>query len=146
MTTPTPSDAAMAAATEIANGFLCYHTESKFTVIPSEIQPIIDRHFAPLREELARNQADWQKVVKEVLACDPIPACRRADDQLEPPWEVIARIRASNDKLRAALEYIDRQVCEVWKPVDGDTYQATHRLWCIDQARAALAPERKETT
>jgi len=37
-----------------------------------------------------------------VLECDPIPACKREDDHLEPPWEVIARIRDQRDKLADA--------------------------------------------
>ena len=46
----------------------------------------------------------YHKVIKEVLKCDPIPACKREDDQLEPPWEVIARIREQRDRLAEALE------------------------------------------
>ena len=39
----------------------------------------------------------YHKIIKEVLECDPIPACKRKDDQLEPPWEVIARVREQRD-------------------------------------------------
>ena len=45
----------------------------------------------------------YHKVIKAVLECDPIPACKREDDQLEPPWEVIARIREQRDRLAEAL-------------------------------------------
>jgi hypothetical protein len=45
----------------------------------------------------------YHKIIKEVLECDPIPACQREDDQLEPPWEVIARIRKQRDRLAEAL-------------------------------------------
>lgn len=134
-TTPTPSDAAMAAAERIKLNYLITLDHPDLYPVPTEqLAAVIDRHFAPLREELARLDAQWQKVVKEVLACDPIPACRRADDQLEPPWEVIARIRASNDKLRAALE----EALEAYEDGDGQTLRKV--------ITATLAPERKETT
>jgi hypothetical protein len=42
----------------------------------------------------------YYKIIKEVLECDPIPACKRKDDQLEPPWEVIARVREQRDELQ----------------------------------------------
>jgi hypothetical protein len=45
----------------------------------------------------------YHKIIKEVLECDQIPACQREDDQLEPPWEVIARIREQRDRLAEAL-------------------------------------------
>ena len=41
----------------------------------------------------------YHKVIAAVLECDPIPACQREDDQLEPPWEVITRIREQRDRL-----------------------------------------------
>lgn len=47
--------------------------------------------------------ADWQRVIKEVLACNPQPAAARADDRLEPPWDVIARVRNERDALLSAL-------------------------------------------
>jgi hypothetical protein len=45
-------------------------------------------------------EAMYQKVVAACLRCDPIPACQREDDQLEPPWEVIDRIRCERDQLQ----------------------------------------------
>ena len=48
----------------------------------------------------------YHKIIKEVLECDPIPACKRKDDQLEPPWEVIARVREQRDRLAEALKNI----------------------------------------
>ena len=38
-------------------------------------------------------EEDYQRIIKEIPECDPIPASQRSDDQLEPPWEVFARIR-----------------------------------------------------
>ena len=46
--------------------------------------------------------ADYQRIIREVLACDPLPAKDRADNQLEPPWEVIARVRRERDEARRA--------------------------------------------
>ena len=47
--------------------------------------------------------ADYRRVIREVLACDPRPAKDRADDQLEPPWEVVARVRRERDEARDLL-------------------------------------------
>lgn len=52
------------------------------------------------RDELRGLEAMYQKVVAACLRCDPIPACQREDDQLEPPWEVIDRIRCERDEAR----------------------------------------------
>ncbi|HSW62196.1 MAG TPA: hypothetical protein VLH56_02575 [Dissulfurispiraceae bacterium] len=35
----------------------------------------------------------FQKIISEILLCDPIHASERADGQLEPPWEVVKRMR-----------------------------------------------------
>jgi hypothetical protein len=53
----------------------------------------LEDQLAAEREKRKQLEADYQKIVTEVLKCDPIPASQRSDDQLEPPWEVIARIR-----------------------------------------------------
>lgn len=52
-------------------------------------------------------EAMYQKVVKIALECDPIPACKRANDQLEPPWEVFARVK----RARAELEQLYGAAC-----------------------------------
>jgi len=57
-----------------------------------------------LTEQLVSIDSMYHKIIKEVLECDPIPACQREDDQLEPPWEVIARIRKQRDRLAEALK------------------------------------------
>jgi hypothetical protein len=53
------------------------------------------------RDEARELEAMYQKVVAACLRCDPIPACQREDDQLEPPWEVIDRIRCELNDARA---------------------------------------------
>jgi hypothetical protein len=57
-------------------------------------------------EQLDEIDSMYHKIIKEVLECDPIPACKRKDDQLEPPWEVIARVREQRDRLAEALKNI----------------------------------------
>jgi len=52
---------------------------------------------------LEKENADYYRIVGEVLKCNPIPACKRSDNTLEPPWEVIARIRKENARLREEL-------------------------------------------
>jgi hypothetical protein len=73
---------------------------------------ITAHHYAALaaeRDKVKQLEADYQKIVTEVLKCDPIPASQRSDDQLEPPWEVIARIR---HQLAAELEITNQRVAE----------------------------------
>jgi hypothetical protein len=76
----------------------------------------LERRFAAEREKVKQLEADYQKIVTEVLKCNPIPASQRSDDQLEPPWEVIARIRQQllacekqRDELLAALKDTTRK-------------------------------------
>ncbi|MBK6942638.1 MAG: hypothetical protein IPH13_20875 [Planctomycetes bacterium] len=57
------------------------------------------------------HENDYQKIIAAVLKCDPVPASRRADDQLEPPWEVILRVLAERDKFEAEL-------CDALKRLD----------------------------
>ena len=80
-----------------------------------------------LQAELARYKADYQRIIMEVLACNPLPASSRSDDQLEPPWEVIARMRAELARCREALEQIAKH-----------TKDERTKAW----ATAALQPER----
>ena len=49
-------------------------------------------------------EAMYDKVIAACLRCDPVPACKREDDQLEPPWEVIDRILRERNEAR---EYAD---------------------------------------
>ena len=62
-----------------------------------------DRHLYTY-QRFAKLEADYQKIVTEVLKCDPIPAKDRPDDQLEPPWEVIARMRTRIKELEAEVK------------------------------------------
>lgn len=58
-------------------------------------------------ERIERLELDYQKIILEVLKCDPIPAVKRKDNQLEPPWEVIARLRAQLAWAREDSELLD---------------------------------------
>ena len=51
----------------------------------------------------AELESMYHKVVMVALDCDPIPASQRADDRLEPPWEVFARMKRERDEARTAL-------------------------------------------
>lgn len=55
-------------------------------------------------ERLEKENADYHKIISEILKCDPVPACKREDNKLEPPWEVISRIRKENAALREELK------------------------------------------
>jgi hypothetical protein len=57
-----------------------------------------------LTEQLDLIEGMYQKVIAAVLDCDPIPACKRENDQLEPPWEVITRIREQRDRLQLVVD------------------------------------------
>jgi hypothetical protein len=66
---------------------------------------------ATLADERDALQADYQRIIRAVLACDPQPASSRPqDDHLEPPWEVIARIRQERDALREDVERLTNSV------------------------------------
>lgn len=54
------------------------------------------RHGKTTCEEM---ESMYHKIVMVALDCDPIAASERADDQLEPPWEVFARIKRERDEL-----------------------------------------------
>jgi hypothetical protein len=66
------------------------------------VQDRADEHIVLIqqRDEARGLEAMYQKVVAACLRCDPIPACQREDGQLEPPWEVIDRIRCERDEAR----------------------------------------------
>lgn len=66
----------------------------------------LERELTAVTEQLDLIEGMYQKVIAAVLDCDPIPACKRKNDQLEPPWEVITRIREQRDKLAEALKMI----------------------------------------
>jgi hypothetical protein len=60
-----------------------------------------------LREEVGKleaNESDYLKMIAAVLRCNPIPACYRDDDILEPPWDVVDRVREERDRLREEVE------------------------------------------
>jgi hypothetical protein len=106
----------------------------------------MDYGFAKAQEELTDMTAQrdgidsmYQKIIKEVLECDPIPACKREDDHLEPPWEVIARIREQRDRLAAVLQRIrDGYGGQVASP---NCCEDCDYLLPIDEALQSLTPK-----
>lgn len=76
----------------------------RFKDDPSCSGCMADEVIADLTAKLAAAEGDYQRIIAEVLKCNPLPASSRTDDQLEPPWEVIARLRTNYDRLRALVE------------------------------------------
>jgi len=72
-------------------------------------------------KEQEKKEEDYQKLIREILLCDPIPAKDRPDDRLEPPWEVVARIR---EKLEGRIKELEskengyRKVIEEFQKVN----------------------------
>ena len=66
-----------------------------------------------LQQHLIEISDNYAKIVGEILKCDPISAQYRADDQMEPPWEVIARVRIERDRLVALEWQIEHEGCAV---------------------------------
>lgn len=69
----------------------------------NELVPIPDNPEVIKATLEIRNQ-HYEKVIKEVLKCEPIRATDREEDVLEPPWEVIARVRRERDTYKALVE------------------------------------------
>lgn len=96
----------------------------------------------------------YHKVIKEVLECDPIPACKREDDQLEPPWEVIARMREQRGRLAEALRQCREDSVELlgernwWKNEPRLGYQKRYQETRDNVTRAdeALQPLNQDHT
>ena len=117
--------------------------------------------------ELARLRAqegDYIKIIAEVLKCEPRPACEQPNNQLEAPWEVVARLRAEVERLTmdnriltTRAESGDAQFIAVQARAEraeaalafiaengGTTHEtecgpiACNGSWCAEQARAAL--------
>jgi hypothetical protein len=61
--------------------------------------PVYESTLEELKEETLESM--YAKVVAVALECDPIAANDRADDKLEPPWEVFARVKSERDKWKA---------------------------------------------
>lgn len=137
--TPTPSDAAMAAAERLSINYLISHDHPDMdSVSTRDLARDIDYHFAPLREELARMKKDLS------MAHD---ALDRRDASIDVHVADLATLRAENAKLRAALERIKalepkRMGGDYWNKGDLGLDPDDVADICI----AALAPERKETT
>ena len=64
----------------------------------------MDTNLSKKEKKIEKLEGDYQRIIKEILECDPIPASKRADDRLEPPWEVVKRIRERVKELRSGIE------------------------------------------
>jgi chromosome segregation ATPase len=63
--------------------------------------------------------AEYQRIIKEVLLCDPIPSKDRQDGQLEPPWEVIKRVREERGELYRVNDAFYEQVTKLKADKEG---------------------------
>lgn len=68
-------------------------TGSPTAMVGRAIQHLEDNDMPLAAQAVRELESMYGKIIREILLCDPIPASQRADDQLEPPWEVIARMR-----------------------------------------------------
>lgn len=85
-----------------------------------------------LRRQLAEANAradaldsGFQKLIREALACNPIPACKRDDGELEPPWEAVARTRKDRAAARKQVEQLRDNCKIIYFPTDG-SYPVEH--------------------
>jgi hypothetical protein len=60
------------------------------------------------RDQLRAQEGDYIKIIAEVLKCEQRPACEQPDNQLEAPWEVVARLRAQNDQFSDNLSAVGK--------------------------------------
>jgi hypothetical protein len=97
--------------------------------------PVYESSLEDLKEETLESM--YAKVVAVALECDPIPAKDRADDELEPPWEVFARVKRERDKLVSALWSIR----EYWNRNQNESAMVDacwHAIYTAEQALAAV--------
>ena len=74
--------------------------------------PFMGKLSCCLEEQIKSLKEDYQRIIKEILLCDPIPANKRQDDRLEPPWEVVARIRERIKSQKKEIEELLEQLRE----------------------------------
>ncbi len=97
--------------------------------------PVYESSLEELKTETLESM--YAKVVSVALECDPIPAKDRADDKLEPPWEVFARVKRERDKLVSALWSIR----EYWNRNQNESAMVDacwHAIYTAEQALAAV--------
>jgi len=65
-----------------------------------------DEFYSALKAKLATMEADYQRIIREIIP-QAHSARGRPDDQLEPPWEVVTRIVAERDKFERRVEELE---------------------------------------
>jgi len=123
----------LTAVTYQRDELLRYNEEfRKETLICADCDAIRKEEYDQAIEQRDEIDSMYHKIIKEVLECDQIPACQREDDQLEPPWEVIARVREQRDRLAEALK-------ELLTTGDNGYGTPTDKAWeMAEQAIAAV--------
>ena len=96
----------------------------------------LERELTAVTKERDELQRLYHKVIQEVLQCNPIPANKRDDDNLEPPWEVIRRVRQQRDALAEALRDI-----ETFNPKDLQCDSGYTPVFVAKKALATLEPQ-----
>jgi hypothetical protein len=61
---------------------------------------LAESHYSTITR-LRAQESDYVKMIAEVLKCEPRSACEQSDNRLEAPWDVIARLRTENERLKA---------------------------------------------
>ena len=93
---------------------------------------------ARAEERLAEYDRDWPHIIREVLACGPISACKRADDQIEPPWEVIKRTRERAEQAERRAEEMQEKCAKICEEISGNELSGD-RFGALDCAAAIRA-------
>jgi hypothetical protein len=76
-------------------------TWARFSGEKASCADLAEQRLEKAETELARLRAqegDYIKTIAEVLKCEQRSACEQPDDQLEAPWEVVARLRADLER------------------------------------------------
>ncbi len=76
-------------------------TWARFSGEKASCADLAEQRLEKAESELARLRAqegDYIKTIAEVLKCEQRSACEQPDDQLEAPWEVVARLRADLER------------------------------------------------
>jgi len=127
--------------------------ETKLTVKTTDgaYQPDSLLSFNHANREVLRITHDGRMIIGEGLSVDGATqvAAKMLIDAFEQEIQkmVDARVAAEREQvrvLREALDYVDRQVHDAW-PINANTYSETHRMWCIDKARAALDATKEDS-
>jgi hypothetical protein len=87
--------------------------------------------------------SQYQQLISAVLECDPIPAKDRPDDVLEPPWDVIRRVKRERDEARYDASEWRKAAERRLKSLDDLTIVDAKKWDKIQDLKCKLADEQK---